>query len=36
MVKQRNREVEAGKQGKGRAVKDQTHLRENQREEVKL
>lgn len=28
--------MEAEKKGKSRAVRDQTHLRENKREEVKL
>lgn len=32
----RNEEVEAEKQGKRKAVQDQTHLRENKRDEVKL
>lgn len=31
-----NEEVEAEKQGKRAVVQDQTHLRENKREEVKL
>lgn len=35
-VEWRNRGVEPGKQGNGRAVKDQTHLRENKGGEVKL
>lgn len=32
----KNEEVEAEKQGKRTVVQDQTHLRENKREEVKL
>lgn len=36
MVEEKNEEVEAEKKGKSRAVRDQTHLRENKREEVKL
>lgn len=35
-VEQRKRAVEPGKQGNGRAVQDQTHLRENKAGEVKL
>lgn len=35
-AEQRKGEVETGKQGDGRAVKDQTHLRENKGGEVKL